>query len=329
VNAGIAICSVAHNNRGFFNPSWDALWSGPDSIQERFPMEIVTKVFHKHYLADFGFYKSQAAKFRQTNHSLRQYEYNPLIGRPFAILPNGNFLSPQIHLAFGRIAPAAIYYSIVSDLDNDAANKFTRDIGLIFQHYVGRQLALIPGATVLEEIHYDNDQRSVDWFLVTEKALVLIEAKATRMSHLGRMGADQLRSDIDRCLGRAQSQIERSDRLIRERHSAFESLPRELPRLGLTVTLEPYWATTNPYLNRLISEATIPSANLSIRQLEQLIGESIGHGNGSRLTDFLKSRRSPSSELSQSSGTDNIVRNPILDAAWKSNPLWDAMFEHD
>jgi hypothetical protein len=329
VNAGVAICSVAQKNRGFFDPSWDALWKGPNSIHERFSMDIVTKVFQKHYLTDFGAFKGQALEFRQDEPSLRQYEYNPLIGRPFVKMSHGSFLAPQIHLAYGRMAPAAIYYSIVSDLDDIAAKKFTEDIGLIFQHYVGRQLDLIPGATLVEEIHYDNDQRSVDWFLVTEGALILIEAKATRMSHLGRMGADQLGSDIDRCLGLAQRQIERSNRLIRDRHSAFESLPKDLPRFGLTVTLEPYWATTNPYIDRLVAKPSIPSATLSSRQLEQLVAESIGRGNGSMLTDFLSTSRTTSIEPSESGDTSNIVRNPILDSAWKSNPLWDAIFEID
>jgi hypothetical protein len=329
VNAGIAICSVAHNNRGFFNPSWAVLWTGPDSIHERFSMEIVTRVFRKHYLTDFRTFKDQAEEFRQDESSLRQYEYNPLIGRPFAEMPNGSFLAPQIHLAYGRMAPAAIYYSIVSDLDDDVAKEFTEDIGLIFQHYVGRQLALIPGATLVEEIHYDNDQRSVDWFLVTEGVLILIEAKATRMSHLGRMGADQLSSDVDRCLGLARRQIERSNRLIRDRHPAFESLPGEVPRYGLTVTLEPYWATTNPYFDRLVAKPSIPSATLSSRQLEQLVAESIGRGNGSKLTDFLSTGQTKTFEPSESGDTSNIVRNPILDSAWKSNPLWDAIFEDD
>ena len=57
--------------------------------------------------------------------------------------------------------------------------------------------------------------------------------------------------------------------------------------------------------------------------------ESIGQGNGSRLTDFVKSSRSTTSEKSESSVTNSFAKNPILDAAWKSNPLWDALFERD
>src|SRR5665213_3364568 len=142
VNAGIAICSVAHKNHGFFDPDWAVLWTGPDSIHERFSMEIVSNVFRKHYWTDFQSFKELAKKHRQDELSLRQYEYNPLIGCPFVKMPNGALLAPQIHLAYGRITPAAIYYAIVTDLNDEDADKFTRDIGLIFQHYVGRQLAL-------------------------------------------------------------------------------------------------------------------------------------------------------------------------------------------
>jgi hypothetical protein len=324
VNAGIAICSVAQNRGGHFDPTWPALWNGPDSINHRFSMEIVTQVFHKYYLANFQTVKEETQQYRQSDQSLRQYEYNPLVEHPFVSMKYGANLAPQIHLAYRRMSPAAIYYAVVSNLNDDDGRDFTDDLGLIFQHYVGRQLALIPDATLVGEIHYDNHKRSVDWFLITASHVILIEAKATRMSNRGRMGTDQLIEDIDRCLGKAQRQIERSNELIRDQHPAFGELPDGLPRLGLTVTLEPYWTTTNPFLDRLLDEPSIPSHAISIRQLEQLVNESIATGSSSRVTDLLSSGTWGSSEILR---TIVVDKNPILDASWNSNPLWDTLFE--
>jgi hypothetical protein len=62
---------------------------------------------------------------------------------------------------------------------------------------------LIPNATVTPEIVHDSDQLSVDWFVVFDELVALVEVKSTRMSHLAGMGADRLKDDIQCCLGSA------------------------------------------------------------------------------------------------------------------------------
>ncbi len=195
VNSGIAIAGVSQAREGFFDPTWSILWDGPNSIQAHFSMEVVSNVFDKHYLTDSVSFRETAERFQQSDPSLRQHEFNPLVGRPFVKLSDGSMVAPQSHFIFGRITPAAIYYSIVSELSKADAERFTRDIGLIFQHYVGRQLALLPNVSVIPEIFYDNDQRSVDWFVITDEDVLLIEVKSTRVSQAGRMGneASQVR----------------------------------------------------------------------------------------------------------------------------------------
>jgi hypothetical protein len=329
VNAGIAISSVAQSHGGYFDPTWSVLWDGADSIHARFSMETVSRVFHDHYLTDFESFRKVALQYRQGEQSLRQHEYNPLMSRPFVEMPNGTFLAPQIHLAYRRLTLAAIYYAVVDKLNKENADKFTRDIGLIFQHYVGRQLSIVPGATVVPEIVYDNDQRSVDWIVITNDFVVLVEVKSTRLSHAGRMGDEQLRTEIDRSVGRATKQIERTDRLIADGHPSFKGIPSNLTRYGLFVTLEPYWTETNPYFDRLINPSSVTSTIASSRQIERLVATSIECGDAASVLDGLfKNRTSPPNV--QEWLTDGLtLKNPILDRAWTSNPLWDEIFEGD
>ena len=58
---------------------------------------------------------------------------------------------------------------------------FTRDLGNLFEAYVGRQLGLVPGATLQPEIQYGRGgDKSIDWFLVFPDFAVLVEAQLAR-----------------------------------------------------------------------------------------------------------------------------------------------------
>jgi hypothetical protein len=54
-------------------------------------------------------------------------------------------------------------------------------------------------SAIVPEIVYDKDQLSVDWFVIFDDLVVLVEVKSTRMSHLTRMGGNKLIDDIERC----------------------------------------------------------------------------------------------------------------------------------
>ena len=177
VVAGFVLATSAQSNTGFFDPEWAALREGPHAINRQFPIDTVRRVFHKHFLATFEEIRAAAKKTEQPDQRLRHHEFNPLINRPFVTLPGGRHIAPQPHFVFQRLSPAALYYAAVDALDGERANAFTRDIGLVCQEYVGRQLRLVPKATVLPEIVYDGDQRSVDWFVIFDDLVVLVEVK--------------------------------------------------------------------------------------------------------------------------------------------------------
>ena len=60
-------------------------------------------------------------------------------------------------------------------------SSFTEDVGDLFEQYVGRQLQQIPNAIVYPEIVYDKDnKKSVDWIVVCEDTVILVEVKSVR-----------------------------------------------------------------------------------------------------------------------------------------------------
>jgi len=320
VTAGFAIFTMARARFGFFDVDWPEIWGSPNWLGDVMKRETLDLIFRRHYLTTFAEFREVAESARHTNPKLRQYEYNPLQGHPFVTLPNGAHIAPQLHLVFQRMAPAAVYYAGVKGLDPTDTDKFTSDLGTVFQDYVGRQLKLVPGVTVVEEIEYEKSQRSVDWFVVGESFVLLVEAKTTRLTQRARMGDETLSKDVERCIGAAYRQIDRTERLIDDNHSAFADIPKDLPRYGVVATLEPYWASTNPFFHRLIPTSLIPTAIASSRQIERAVAIAVSNGDPASLQHslFETLEQPPTPE---DWNDDIIARNPILEAAWHRNPL--------
>lgn len=321
VVSGFVSAVGAQSSGGFFDPEWPALREGTHAINPHYSIDTVRQVFHDHFLASFAEIRAAAAKWEQTDARLRQHEFNPLVSRPFVTLPDGRYVAPQPHLVFQRLSPAALYYAGVSTLDKEQANAFTRDVGVVFQDYVGRQLGLIPNATVLPEIVYDDSQRSVDWFVVFDDLVLLVEAKSTRLSHLGRMGANKLEEDIKRCIGDAYKQVERTNFLISEKHPAFASIPTDRSRIAIVATLEPYWAANSPFMTKLVSVPAIPTTITSARGIERLVDVISALRSPQPLIDILTDPDRRTWNLENALPDIEVVKNPILDNAWQQYPF--------
>lgn len=321
VGAGFVITTGAKINNGFFDPEWPRLWVGQDSVNSQFPMDLVRKIFHEHFLTSFEGVRQAAEFFRQEDETLRQHEFNPLVSRPFVTLPNGQHIAPQPHLAFHRISPSAVYFAGIEKLDEEEKEAFTRDIGVAFQDYVGRQLKLISGAKVLPEIMYGKHQRSVDWFVIFDDLVILVEAKSTRLSHLARMGGNRLREDIDRCLRKAYAQIARTNELLNQGHEAFAAIPKERPRIALIATMEPYWAANSSLLQGFLPEPTLPTSVASIRAIEHLIGVMEVQGGPYSLIEIVQDEERRNWNLETALPKVDIPKNSILEEIWRRYPF--------
>jgi hypothetical protein len=321
VAAGFVLATSTQANDGFFDPDWPSLWEGPGAVNPHFPIDTVRKVFEAQFLADFEQIRAAAKKAEQPDLRLRHHEFNPLVSRPFVTLSDGRHIAPQPHYAFQRLSPSALYYAAVETLDTEQANAFTRDIGLVCQDYVGRQLRLIANASVVPEIAYDDNQLSVDWFVIFDELVVLIEVKSTRMSHLARMGGNKLAEDVERSLGKAYRQVKRTHELIAAAHPAFTEIPVDRPRIAIIVTLEPYWAANSPFIAELLPEPPIPTSVASVRALERLVDVLRAVDKPEALIEVLDDPDRRTWNLENALPNVEVSKNPILDAAWKRFPF--------
>ncbi|MFI4991433.1 MAG: hypothetical protein ACHQHO_11040 [Solirubrobacterales bacterium] len=321
VVAGFVLAISAQANAGFFDPDWRALREGPNSIDRHFPIDTVRRVFEQQFLASFEQIRADAKRFEQPNPLLSHHEFNPLVSRPFVTLPDGRHIAPQPHFVFQRLSSSALYYAAIVELNAEQTEAFTRDVGRVCEDYVGRQLRLIPNATVTPEIVYDDEKRSVDWFVVFDELVVLVEVKSTRMSHLARMGADRLKDDVDRCLGKAYKQVSRTDGLLADGHAAFAEIPTDRPRLAIIVTLEPYWAANSPFIAEFLPESPIPTTVASVRALERLVDVLRTVGGPDPLTQVLDDPDRRTWNLENALPETEVPKNPILDAAWSRFPF--------
>jgi hypothetical protein len=320
VVAGFVLATGAQANTGFFDPEWPALREGPQAIDRQFSIDTVRRVFEGQFLASFEQIRATAEKVEQPSVLLRHHEYNPLVGRPFVTLHDGRHIAPQPHFVFQRLSPSALYYAAVDELDAKEANQFTRDVGRVCEDYVGRQLRLIPSATVTSEILYDGDQLSVDWFVVFDELVVLVEVKSTRMSHLARMGAEKLKDDVKRRLGKAYEQVQRTDELLSGGHSAFAEIPADRPRIAIVVTLEPYWAANSPFIAEFLPEPPIPTSVASVRALERLV-DVLCIAGPDPLIKVLEDPDRRTWNIENALPDIEVPKNPILDAAWSRFPF--------
>lgn len=66
-------------------------------------------------------------------------------------------MCPVPYLALAKATPWGLYFTGLSRY----GEGFARDLGHLFEQYIGRQLRLLPGAQVLGEVSYGPNQRPV------------------------------------------------------------------------------------------------------------------------------------------------------------------------
>jgi hypothetical protein len=168
----------------------------------------------------------------------------------------------------------------------------------------------------------------VDFIILSPaQGLVLVECKAQRLRAAARRGERRdeqagrtgLEDDVDRTLSKAQKQIERTAKLIRDGHSAFSDLPRDSKQFGLIVTLEPFHyclpdVVVNSYGAHTLSWVT------PIQTLEALVCV-----NDKSVIEVLET--APTNQHGLGIDLDRHLqrlprgRNCILDEAWSRYPF--------
>lgn len=198
-------------------------------------------------------------------------------------------------------------------------SRFTDTLGRAFEAYVGAHLALIGAARVHPEVVYGSPERkTVDWFVVTDEAVVLVEVKAARPVLAVRTGSDDGDRHVLERIGHARDQIDRTATLIAAGHPAVAHIPSDRPVRGLVVTLEPFHMVDTFLYDDVLPAARTPTATASAHDVESVCAVLAGRPDaGRRLLDALTARSPGQPSLRRAANGLPRSRNPLLDRWWQ------------
>lgn len=301
-----------------------ALFDTPDGqlIARHVGRDTVSRVVEAHFAISKDRFRAEDNKVAQRaarlDPELRRFTYNPLRGRPVLTGFGAGYLCPVPQLAWAKATPWGVYFS---GLDH-YGDRFARDLGHLFEQYIGRQLRLLPDAQVIPEITCGpkaSRRKTVDWIVVFSDLVLLVEVKSAIPTEPVRLGTPAAADEVIKKLGKAFSQIDITAQLIEDRDPALASVPADRPILGMAVTLEPFHLANAPFLHDLLPSTRTPVAVAAAVEIEDLVS----------ITDMSAARmlRERAGDAERSTWSLDTVlhghahsRNPVLDEAWNSYP---------
>lgn len=294
------------------------------AIWEPLTMSELFYVIDTHFALDFGAHHKLSADKQKSG--WEKWSFNSLTAKPL-ITFGDDLVGPVPHLILDRVSCTGLWYT-----GREAwGSSFTDALGGAFEDYVGKNLRLIHGATVLPEIRYatsTGNALSCDWFVITDDVVVLVEVKCARPLFDNRTGDAAAFDDAKKKIGRAVAQLENTANLIKARDPAFAAIPDDRPVVGLIVTLEPYYLRET-FRDEILKSAVLPISIAWAHELENATAQlQTAPDAGRQLLDALTWATSPmkvSGTLSGVRRAKPLARNPIVDASWDAWATWPAI----
>ena len=320
VGVAILLYVSALKNEGTFDPEW-LLQPQCEEVRREVPADVLRHVIEVNYTTD----KDQFKEFQQTAEAkagspggqYRRFGFNPLSSRPAVAGITDRLLIPVSAYIVRKASPLGIYYAGLELW----GTRFSAELGDLFEAYVGRQLRLLPDATVLPEIAYGRKkgELSVDWFVIFNDCVMLVEVKSTRPTEPIRLADSSVADALDRVLSHAVRQLNISASMARSRAKGFEAIPDDRPMIGLIVTMEPFYTVDAPFTRSYLPKCDIPFRVCSALELEHLVtvsDASAGRLLRDHMQDPGKEGWSVESALIEHTG----VPNRVLQEAWATYP---------
>jgi hypothetical protein len=312
--AGMLFGVGALKNAGRFDLSW---YGQPNFVQVRdiLSPEQARDAMSGVFAASIAELKANCPPAR--GQGLEKLAFNPLQARPFVRLDENAFLAPVPTFVFWRASAPALYYVALDQLAEADKPAFTGDVGTLFEDYVARQAEQLRAVSpsppeVYREIEYRTGAHTSDVILVWPDFILIVEAKATRLTEESRLGGSSLSGEIERAIGKAVHQIEITTHLIASGDTALAHIPSDCPVYGLVVTLEPYHFVQ---VDDLSSRPSLPVAIGSISDFERFIADClVTRRSEAELARYANAHRT-SWDLSQlvNASTGDRFSNPMLD----------------
>lgn len=253
------------------------------------------------------------------------FAYNPLHTKPLIGGLDDLYVAPCVPAIQVRSSIYGIAYEGLARW----GESFTRDLGQLFEQYVGRHARLISGAEVFSEIEYGPRRsrlKSVDWFIVLPHVTLLIECKAM-MPRRDMQEGDGALDEMHRRLEKPILQINRTAAAVLQRPAEMEIIPADRPMVGLIVTLGNFELADAPEVRALLPTADIPTAFVGVDVFEQLVTAPLEELDDLFVDSF--NRLSGPGVLMSGGWQLTIFENPILTAAWSEIPLIDFIAEKE
>ncbi|MGY0231983.1 hypothetical protein [Longispora urticae] len=309
----------AQVNGGLFDPAWMDQSNFQDVLAV-VPRRDVESVIRAVFSTTFEEFALQAAETPALEF-LDQYMFNPLTARPLVQLRDGRYIAPVPQLILRKLSPLELYYP---GLDR-WGQAFARDMGELFEDYVGRQLRHLPDAVVHAEISYRSGKNTVDgvdWIVVFDNLVLLVEAKATRASASVRAGDRTATEPYQRILGKGFNQINRMHRAILAGAPELAHIPTDRPFLGLVSTLDA-WPAANNLARPGLPDTDVPTMVASARDIEALVSAGQRRSASEILLQIMTTGDQLLSEFGPALGKHRAEgdRNPLLDQAWARYPF--------
>jgi hypothetical protein len=285
--------------------------------------EQILKVYTTRLSGSAAKLRAAARQPRHERPELRQHDFNPLVDRPFIVLPDGVGLAPQPLFVTGRFSLAALYYAGL-----EAYGKpFADDFGNLNEDYAVEQLGLLnaAGAVVTGEVEYEQGKKSVDGFLVYPDQVILAEVKSLRPALDKRLDPTGYTDMLRRDLGKAQKQLRNTYDLWRNGHPAFAHLPDDgRPVRALIIVPEPLYLANHTMFGQDLGQMPFPTAVVSFTQMELLVAVAASEGTGRVFEDIATGSpyliADPTAALMAARKRSGIRthRNTILDASFEA-----------
>ena len=320
VGTAVLLYAGALKNQGRFDPAWLAQPQG-EEITREIPAGTLLRVIEESFTADTSQIRAiQRAAEERTgvpDGQFRRFGFNPLSGKPVVAGVTDGLLVPVPAYILRKASPLGIYYAGMERW----GPRFSADLGYLFEAYVGRQLRLLPDAVVVPEIAYGrhNGELSVDWFVIFDDCVILVEVKSTRPTEPVRLADGGLEKALGGVLRNAVRQLNTSASMVRNRTAGFEQIPNDRPLIGLVVTMEPFHTVDAPFTRSYLPQCDIPFRVCSAFELEHLVTVSdtpVGSLLLNHFQDPDKEGWSVESALAGHVG----VPNRVLVKAWETYP---------
>lgn len=312
IGATFVLQGGAFMNEGLFDSGWVDQGNFVE-ILKFYPRENIEKVARR-LTTTIDSLRSENAE----NSGLvdGRFRFNPLLKTPFVDLGDGKPIAPIAQYVFQTATPNSLFYLGMERF----GQKFSIDLGNLFENYIGRQLKQIEAAEVYSEVEYAKGAHSIDWFVVLPDVVLLFEVKSKRPNADIREARSMLGESMHSAFEKPCRQLARTLELIDERHQSFENIPHDRPMAGIIVTSEPYYTGTAHLLSeglaplKLASGKSIPVGIMSAQDVENLVNYSADELSGIVLEQIAKGSGKTVESSSVPMKPDGS--NKILDDAW-------------